>query len=243
MATILNTETQAFDSLAGFLDWACPGVEVVQGQGNRVPQPKDLDFIVMTSKLRNRLSTNVREDADAAFTASIAGAVMTVTSVQIGTIEIGATVYGTGVLEGQEVVSQLSGSVGGTAGGTGTYEVSAPQSMASSALAAGQVQIRVPTAFSVQVDVYGPSSGDNAQIISTLMRDPDGVDHFTNGVTPLYAEDPRQMPLVDGEKQYENRYIVEAVMQVDPTVVLPQQYAAVAEVDLIEVDATYPPGG
>lgn len=96
--------------------------------------------------------------------------------------------------------------------------------------------------FVVQLDVHGPDSGDNAQIISTLLRDEYGVTAFEGtGVTPLYTEDPRQLPFQNAEQQYEDRWVVEASLQVNEVVTVPQQYADALDVVLISVDATYPP--
>ena len=33
--------------------------------------------------------------------------------------------------------------------------------------------------------------------------------------TPLYTEDPRQMPFINGEQQYESRWVVSAVLELD----------------------------
>jgi len=61
-------------------------------------------------------------------TASIADTgIMTVTAVGSGTVVVGATLSGTGVTTGTRVSAQLSG----TAGGVGTYEVTIPQTTAS----------------------------------------------------------------------------------------------------------------
>ena len=57
------------------------GIEVIEGQDNRVPEPKVANFVVMTAILRPRLSTNIDNYADAAFTASIAGNTLNVSSV------------------------------------------------------------------------------------------------------------------------------------------------------------------
>lgn len=72
-------------------------------------------------------------DGGATFTASIAGHVMTVTSVASGTIILGGTVTGTGVSAGTTVTTQLSG----TTGGIGTYNVSVAQTVASESMGEG----------------------------------------------------------------------------------------------------------
>lgn len=102
-----------------------------------------------------------------------------------------------------------------------------------------------PTQVTVQLDVHGPAGADNAQIISTLFRSGYAVDQFASSgfdVTPLYTADPRQMPFINGENQFEDRWVVDAVMQANPVVTTAQQFADVLDIGIISVDATYPPG-
>lgn len=66
----------------------------------------------------------------ASFTASITLTDMTVTAVASGTILPGMTISGTGVTAGTRIVSQTSG----TTGGTGVYVVSASQTVASTTI-------------------------------------------------------------------------------------------------------------
>jgi hypothetical protein len=97
--------------------------------------------------------------------------------------------------------------------------------------------------FTVQIDVHGPSSGDNAATIVTALRDDWAVDFFAAmhpEVAPLYADDARQMAFISGEKQYENRWIVEAQIEVNSAVRLPQQFADKLRVAVVPVDAMFP---
>jgi hypothetical protein len=74
--------------------------------------------------------------ASAAFTASIAPgaiAVMTVSAVASGTLVTGMIVVGTGVIYGQTITGQLTG----TTGGVGTYTVSDSQTVVSEAMTGG----------------------------------------------------------------------------------------------------------
>ena len=98
------------------------------------------------------------------------------------------------------------------------------------------------TQFGMQLDVHGPGASDNCQIISTLFRDLNACDFFAASgldITPLYTGDPRQMPFINGERQYEDRWTIDVHMQINPVLTVPQQYADQADVDLISVDATY----
>lgn len=101
------------------------------------------------------------------------------------------------------------------------------------------------TRTTVQIDVHGPSSADNTQIISTLWRDSFAVDLFAatgEAIIPLYTSDPRQMPFDNGEQQVEMRWSIDLVMQLKPIVTSAQDFASALSIGLKEVDAVYPPG-
>lgn len=180
-ATLSLTESQTFIALRAFLLDVLPsGVQVLQGQTNRVAEPSASDFVIMTPTIRERIETNVVSYVD-------------------------------------------------------PYPIT------------GSVQNDLqPTKVTVQIDVHGPSGADNAQIISTMFRSIYAVDQFaTSGfdVTPLYADDPKQLPFINGESQYEDRWSIDAVMQANPITTVAQQFAGTLAVGIISVDATYPPGG
>ena len=209
-----------------------PGVAVIQGQQNRVPEPEGADFVVMTPILKERLETNSWSWADVAFTGSISGTTLTVTAVDFGTILVGASLFGANVASGTTISALGTG-----IGGVGTYTVSGSQSVASAPLACGAINIKQPTKITVQLDVHGPNSSDNAQTISTLFRDDYAVQNFyASGfdVMPLYAGDPKQIPFLNGEQQYETRYVIDAVMQANEVVSPPQQYAGTLGPIIIE---------
>jgi hypothetical protein len=211
-----------------------PAVEVVQGLDNRVPEPVGSDFVVITPMARTRLSTNVDTYADVQFTGSISGATLNVTLVTFGTIAVGSTLFGVGVASGTTIAAQGTGS-----GGVGTYTVSVPQTLAPATLSAGNELLQQATQVEYQIDVHGPNSADNAQIISTMFRD----EYATNwwlaaGVTtsaPLYADDPRQMPFMNENQQVENRWVITARLEADQTIVVPMQFAQALSVNIIDV--------
>lgn len=91
----------------------------------------------------------------------------------------------------------------------------------------------------LQMDVHGSLSADYAQVITTLLRDGDAVRFFTeSGVpcAPLHADDPKQVPFMNAENQFEDRWVIEAHVQANQTVSgIPQQSAIAAVVNLIEV--------
>lgn len=214
------------------------GVPVVQGQVNRVPEPKQADLVVMTPLFRKRLATNRDTYKDVVFQGSISGQTMTVTAMTNGLIEVGKTLSCVGIANNTRVMAFGTGT-----GGVGTYTIFPAQTIAPRTIAAGYERFLQPTEFTVQIDVHGPNSGDNTQVITTLFRDEWGVRKFRElnpEVAPLYADDPKQIPFFNGENQVENRWGITAVMQANEVVEMPMQFADEAHVTVIEVDAAFP---
>lgn len=210
-----------------------PAGNIIVGQVNRVAEPEG-DFVVFWPLRRPRLGTNFDSDQAALFVAAIAGTAMTVSSLMAGTIEEGSTVYGAAT--GTLVADQQSG----TPGGIGVYTVSVSQTLASTTLLAGGTEILQPTEGVTQIDVHGPNSADNAQAISTLFRDDFAVQQLAaTGLSPFFADDPRQVPFVNAASQYEDRWVLEAHFQIDPSVVVAQQFATALAISLYNVD--FPP--
>ena len=149
------------------------GVEVILAQENRVPEPSVPDFVTMTPLFQTRLSTNVDTYQDVSFTASIGSTVMDVTAVAFGTIAVGQIIFGIGVSALTKVTA-----IGTGTGGVGTYTVSPTQTVGSRKLASGGETFLQPTRVTIQLDVHGPNSADNAQTISTLFRDDYAVQFF-----------------------------------------------------------------
>jgi hypothetical protein len=88
-----------------------------------------------------------------------------------------------------------------------------------------QAQITTPTRIDVQVDFYGPAAGDWCKAIKAVMRSQYAPAQFPDGIAPLYCSDGNQAPLVTGEEQYENRWIITCSLQYNPDVFVPQQSA------------------
>ena len=156
-----------------------------------------------------------------------------------GQLAIGVEIFGVGLANNTVITALGTGT-----GGIGTYTVSVSQSISSETIAAGTTSLMQKTEVVMQCDVHGPNSSDNAQVISTVMRDEVANRYFnptTTGVSPLYADDPRQVPFFNGEDQYETRWVVDVHLQVNQLVIFSQQFADAVEVDVISVDATYPP--
>lgn len=245
MPTISPTQSNVTAALGKFLEAVLPaGTEVVLAQPNRVPEPLQQNFVVMTPINSPRLATNVDGSADVRFTGSIAGGTMQVVAVQSGIIVLGAVVTGPGVAIGTKVTAT------GTAnGGPGTYQVSGSQNVAQRTLSAGGKTLAKNSEFVVQLDFHSidTTSGDMAQIVSTALRDEYGVNFFAaldpplNQVVPLYADDPAQRPFSDGEQQVEWRWVLDCHLQADQTITVSQDYADSATVQTKDVSALFPP--
>jgi hypothetical protein len=101
-----------------------------------------------------------------------------------------------------------------------------------------------PIQLRAQIDCYGPNSGDWANILTTAWRSELGVDFLAQRhpwVTPIYADDPTHIPLVDGENQYTKRWMVKLYGQANVTLSSYQQFCSHLKVGLINVPATYQP--
>jgi len=111
--------------------------------------------------------------------------------------------------------------------------------------AAAQTQsILRPEQFAIQVDCYGAGSGDTARMIATLLRDTIATDFFaTTGfdIEPLFAGDAKQIPLTDGEQQYEERWTFDAQLQINPVMTTAQQSATSLTIGLDPIDQTFAP--
>lgn len=155
------TEDQMMTALRGFLvDIVPAGVEVFQGQANRVPEPAGENFVMFTPRRRAPLATPV-------------------------------TVW--------------------------DYDDDAAE----------ELEHSKSTEVTVQLDMHGPLGADIAQTIATLWRNDWACQKLAgSGIQPLFANDGKQLPFINGENQYENRWMVEIVFQASPIVSTPQEFAA-----------------
>ena len=93
----------------------------------------------------------------------------------------------------------------------------------------------------MQVDLYGPASGDWAAIFSTMFRDDYGVQALAPNCAPLHADEPTRAPLITAESQYLDRWIVRAQLQYSPVVSTVDQFATAVEIDVIDAITHYGP--
>lgn len=238
------TKSDIFKVVGAFLENILPdGFDIVQGQINRVAQPRNPDFAVMWLLRQARLSTNGHEFVDGVFTGSIAADVLTITAVDPNFAEPlapGHQIFGVDMVAGTTIVFQTSG----TPGGIGVYKVSKPQTFPSGLIAAGVANLTQATQTVLQIDVHGPNGSDNATIVTTAFRDEIAADFFASmsaAISPLYADDPKQLPFQNAEQQWEDRWVIEANIEVDYTVTFPQQFFTNVIANLINVDVVYPP--
>jgi hypothetical protein len=95
--------------------------------------------------------------------------------------------------------------------------------------------------YAMQLDFYGPASQSWAAMTQALFRDEYATDQMPSNIQPLYADDPMQMPLIDGEAQYEQRWKVTAYMQYNPQITVPQNFGDTFPIGVNSVDVVAPP--
>ena len=101
--------------------------------------------------------------------------------------------------------------------------------------------ILTPTNYAMQLDFYGPDSQVWAFETQSLFRDEYATDLFPANIQPLYADNPVQIPLIDGEEQYEQRWKITASLQYNPILTTSQQSMLDVVVDLAPIDQTFKP--
>ena len=107
----------------------------------------------------------------------------------------------------------------------------------------------ITQAFQVtfQLDFHSANIGDSsdaAVMVSTLFRDDVAVQSFTDSgypIAPLHADDPKQIPFINAEQQFETRWVLDAVLQVNAGVVWSQQFMIGAPSITIEKPADAAP--
>jgi hypothetical protein len=96
------------------------------------------------------------------------------------------------------------------------------------------------TTYSYQVDCYGPAGPDYANAIAIAWRSTFMANYATDNALPfqvLYADEPQQLNITNGENQYEQRFMLKLYLQVNQTVALPQDFFTTAPAVTIEVPA------
>lgn len=246
LTQISLTETAVFVALRSVLGemgftTADPNglVPIVKGQVNRVASPKASDFVVMWPLMRNRLATNIDENDDVTVTGQIVNNILSAGTVTNGSIFQGLTLFGAGLAAPVKIQSQING----VPGGIGQYALAATANLTSQTFRAGSHRMQEYVELTIQCDVHGPSSADNAAILVATFRDYRGVELFDAqglDIAPLYADDPRQLPFTTAEDQWEDRWVVDLHLQINPIVSVTQEFADALSTAIIEVETTYP---
>ena len=101
----------------------------------------------------------------------------------------------------------------------------------------GETTYTEPMQVDVQLDFHGETSTDNATTFQILFRDAYAYD-FLNplNVAPLYCDDGQQMPFINDQDQFEDRWVLTASMQINPALIIAQQSANTLTVGLVEAD-------
>lgn len=107
--------------------------------------------------------------------------------------------------------------------------------------------------ITVQVSLFGAGAADNVQRISTVFQNGWAAEFFTAfhqstlaqtppppRIAPLYTGPARQIPFVNGERQYEEHWQIDLHLQASFALSLPQQMASAARLAL--ADVTSPQG-
>jgi len=107
-------------------------------------------------------------------------------------------------------------------------------------MGAGIANYQQNTNLVIQCSIHGDahSSTDNAQVISTMFRSQYATDWFESNypvAVPLYADDPKQVPFINDQQQFEYRWIVDANLQINPVISVPQEFADAVSVTINEV--------
>lgn len=90
------------------------------------------------------------------------------------------------------------------------------------------------TTYSYQVDCYGSQGPDFANIVAIAWRTMAACDYFDGSfndpptaplpATPLYADEPNQLNIANGENVYEQRFMLRLFLQVNQVVSLSQDF-------------------
>lgn len=110
-----------------------------------------------------------RVSRTASFTGSIATTTLTVSAVSAGTIYPSMQISGTGVTAGTRIVAQLTG----TTGGTGTYTVSASQTVSSTAMTGdlpSKIQVSQDGLYDFQFSAQLVNTTNDVQTVSIWFR-------------------------------------------------------------------------
>lgn len=88
----------------------------------------------------------------------------------------------------------------------------------------GNITYTIPTEYIIQLDFVGNNAASQASAVFATFTTNYVYQLFPSGIKPLYAQDARQMPLIDGETNYNQRWMLDVHIQYNPDLALPQEY-------------------
>ena len=87
------------------------------------------------------------------------------------------------------------------------------------------LEVTMPTQRRVQMDFYGPLAGSRALTAATLLRDAVGCDFLrAYGIAPLYVTDPQDLSRPDDREQWDHRWMIDVMLQVNARSAVDQDY-------------------
>lgn len=99
-----------------------------------------------------------------------------------------------------------------------------------------QVVQQAHVTYSYQLDCYGPLGPSWASILSVAWKTMWGVDNIDADVlTPLYAEAPEQLNIVNSQGQSEQRFKIRLFGQINQDVTLPQDFFTEVDINSIVI--------
>lgn len=102
--------------------------------------------------------------------------------------------------------------------------------------------IYTPVQLTVQIDVHGDDAADTAGIISGLIRDTYCVQFMEDNdyaLHPVDADDASQMPFINAQNQYEDRWVLRATLQTVSLIVTPAIFAESIAISVNRSDGLY----
>ena len=97
-----------------------------------------------------------------------------------------------------------------------------------------------PTRVSIQLDCYGAAAGDWANLLATAFRSDLGCAFFEPfGIDPLYHDEPKSLPLVNGEEQYERRWMLVVHLQANIAITATAQFMTAAKITTVNVSTIH----
>ncbi|WP_313622838.1 LIC_12616 family protein [Achromobacter sp.] len=110
--------------------------------------------------------------------------------------------------------------------------------------ATGTLTMTQATQWTARVEACGARAHDLALILSIALRSQYGCEFLERlgRMQPLETGELGQLSLDGAENENFERWAFDAVLQFNPSITVPQQFADQLHVGLIEVDTTYPTG-